>query len=154
MQDQSQIQPQFSLGKQKPDAGSVQICFCPELNCFWVQNKAQLPVYFKLRFVSSPGPIGPAQVRIRYPSYSYQRQMQSHTRNAQYRQSQLLMQGYTQVSVLLTTPSGPVAQWIRHRPSEPGIAGSSPARVIWVSISSLSPFQIAQALPLSSSSPS
>ena len=26
--------------------------------------------------------------------------------------------------------SGPVAQWIRHRPTEPGIAGSSPARVI------------------------
>ena len=25
--------------------------------------------------------------------------------------------------------SGPVAQWIRHRPTEPGIAGSSPARV-------------------------
>ena len=24
---------------------------------------------------------------------------------------------------------GPVAQWIRHRPMEPGIAGSSPARV-------------------------
>jgi hypothetical protein len=27
---------------------------------------------------------------------------------------------------------GPVAQWIRHRPTEPGIAGSSPAGVIWV----------------------
>ena len=26
--------------------------------------------------------------------------------------------------------SGPVAQWIRHRPTEPGIAGSSPAGVI------------------------
>ena len=26
--------------------------------------------------------------------------------------------------------SGPVAQWIRHRPMEPGIAGSSPAGVI------------------------
>jgi hypothetical protein len=25
---------------------------------------------------------------------------------------------------------GPVAQWIRHRPTEPGIAGSSPAGVI------------------------
>jgi hypothetical protein len=29
-----------------------------------------------------------------------------------------------------TLPSGPVAQWIRHRPTEPGIAGSSPAGVI------------------------
>ena len=28
---------------------------------------------------------------------------------------------------------GPVAQWIRHRPTEPGIAGSSPAGVILVS---------------------
>ena len=27
-------------------------------------------------------------------------------------------------------PVGPVAQWIRHRPTEPGIAGSSPAGVI------------------------
>ena len=26
---------------------------------------------------------------------------------------------------------GPVAQWIRHRPTEPGLAGSSPAGVIW-----------------------
>ena len=26
---------------------------------------------------------------------------------------------------------GPVAQWIRHRPTEPGIAGSSPAGVIF-----------------------
>ena len=26
---------------------------------------------------------------------------------------------------------GPVAQWIRHRPTEPGIAGSSPAGFIW-----------------------
>ena len=26
--------------------------------------------------------------------------------------------------------NGPVAQWIRHRPTEPGIAGSSPAGVI------------------------
>ena len=26
--------------------------------------------------------------------------------------------------------AGPVAQWIRHRPTEPGIAGSSPAGVI------------------------
>ena len=29
--------------------------------------------------------------------------------------------------------SGPVAQWIRHRPTEPGIAGSSPAGVIYYS---------------------
>ena len=29
--------------------------------------------------------------------------------------------------------SGPVAQWIRHRPTEPGIAGSSPAGVICAS---------------------
>ena len=28
------------------------------------------------------------------------------------------------------TAIGPVAQWIRHRPTEPGIAGSSPAEVI------------------------
>ena len=28
------------------------------------------------------------------------------------------------------TARGPVAQWIRHRPTEPGIAGSSPAGVI------------------------
>ena len=28
------------------------------------------------------------------------------------------------------TSSGPVAKWIRHRPTEPGIAGSSPAGVI------------------------
>ena len=27
---------------------------------------------------------------------------------------------------------GPVAQWIRHRPTEPGIAGSSPAGVIFI----------------------
>ena len=27
---------------------------------------------------------------------------------------------------------GPVAQWIRHRPTEPGIAGSSPAGVMFV----------------------
>ena len=25
--------------------------------------------------------------------------------------------------------SGPVAQWIRHRPTEPGIVGSSPTRI-------------------------
>ena len=30
----------------------------------------------------------------------------------------------------LQMASGPVAQWIRHRPTEPGIAGSSPAGVI------------------------
>ena len=29
-----------------------------------------------------------------------------------------------------TLAAGPVAQWIRHRPTEPGIAGSSPAGVI------------------------
>ena len=29
-------------------------------------------------------------------------------------------------------PSGPVAQWIRHRPTEPGIVGSSPTRIIWL----------------------
>ena len=34
--------------------------------------------------------------------------------------------------------SGPVAQWIRHRPTEPGIAGSSPAGVICMSIASIS----------------
>lgn len=33
-----------------------------------------------------------------------------------------------------TIASGPVAQWIRHRPTEPGIAGSSPAGVIYVLI--------------------
>ena len=27
--------------------------------------------------------------------------------------------------------TGPVAQWIRHRPTEPGIASSSPAGVIF-----------------------
>ena len=27
-------------------------------------------------------------------------------------------------------PGGPVAQWIRHRPTEPGIVGSSPTRII------------------------
>ena len=31
------------------------------------------------------------------------------------------------------TSVGPVAQWIRHRPTEPGIAGSSPAGVIGLS---------------------
>ena len=31
----------------------------------------------------------------------------------------------------LNHASGPVAQWIRHRPTEPGIAGSSPAGVIF-----------------------
>ena len=31
---------------------------------------------------------------------------------------------------LAQLPIGPVAQWIRHRPTEPGIAGSSPAGVI------------------------
>ena len=30
---------------------------------------------------------------------------------------------------------GPVDQWIRHRPTEPGIAGSSPAGVIFFSLS-------------------
>ena len=29
-------------------------------------------------------------------------------------------------------PSGPVAQWIRHRPTELGIVGSSPTRIIWL----------------------
>ena len=33
-------------------------------------------------------------------------------------------------SYFKTCSSGPVAQWIRHRPTEPGIAGSSPAGVI------------------------
>ena len=32
------------------------------------------------------------------------------------------------------TPTGPVAQWIRHRPTEPGIAGSSPAGVIFMHV--------------------
>ena len=32
--------------------------------------------------------------------------------------------------VMLISFKGPVAQWIRHRPTEPGIAGSSPAGVI------------------------
>ena len=32
----------------------------------------------------------------------------------------------------VTNASGPVAQWIRHRPTEPGIAGSSPAGVIFL----------------------
>ena len=35
---------------------------------------------------------------------------------------------YNSVAILLA--AGPVAQWIRHRPTEPGIAGSSPAGVI------------------------
>ena len=29
----------------------------------------------------------------------------------------------------ISSVNGPVAQWIRHRPTEPGIAGSSPAGV-------------------------
>ena len=33
-------------------------------------------------------------------------------------------------STSLIIARGPVAQWIRHRPTEPGIAGSSPAGVI------------------------
>ena len=33
---------------------------------------------------------------------------------------------------------GPVAQWIRHRPTEPGIAGSSPAGVILLPVQLLS----------------
>ena len=33
----------------------------------------------------------------------------------------------------IKSPQGPVAQWIRHRPTEPGIAGSSPVGVIVVS---------------------
>ena len=32
--------------------------------------------------------------------------------------------------IWLIKSQGPVAQWIRHRPTEPGIAGSSPAGVI------------------------
>ena len=36
------------------------------------------------------------------------------------------MHGYE----LNSDAAGPVAQWIRHRPTEPGIAGSSPAGVI------------------------
>ena len=35
----------------------------------------------------------------------------------------------TDVTLMYTI--GPVAQWIRHRPTEPGIAGSSPAGVTW-----------------------
>ena len=34
--------------------------------------------------------------------------------------------------VMFISFKGPVAQWIRHRPTEPGIAGSSPAGVIFV----------------------
>ena len=34
------------------------------------------------------------------------------------------------VAIPLVLVDGPVAQWIRHRPAEPGIAGSSPAGVI------------------------
>ncbi len=34
----------------------------------------------------------------------------------------------------VTNASGPVAQWIRHRPTEPGIAGSSPAGVIFLAL--------------------
>ena len=34
------------------------------------------------------------------------------------------------VLTILLRPEGPVAQWIRHRPTEPGIAGSRPAGVI------------------------
>ena len=34
-------------------------------------------------------------------------------------------------SYFKTCSSGPVAQWIRHRPTEPGIPGSSPAGVIF-----------------------
>ena len=37
--------------------------------------------------------------------------------------------GATQ-QLALQMGSGPVAQWIRHRPTEPGIAGSSPASAI------------------------
>ena len=32
---------------------------------------------------------------------------------------------------ILECTNGPVAQWIRHRPTEPGIAGSSPAGVMF-----------------------
>ena len=35
------------------------------------------------------------------------------------------------LSMRCTQSPGPVAQWIRHRPTEPGIAGSSPAGVIY-----------------------
>ena len=44
----------------------------------------------------------------------------------QQRQPRVLRHGYRMQSSAL----GPVAQWIRHRPTEPGIAGSSPAGVI------------------------
>ena len=36
----------------------------------------------------------------------------------------------TNTSVFVLQPRGPVAQWIRHRPTEPGIVGSSPTGVI------------------------
>ena len=54
------------------------------------------------------------------------------------------------VAISLVLVDGPVAQWIRHRPTEPGIAGSSPAgvivawwrgfcfRVVWQIVGSLS----------------
>ena len=35
------------------------------------------------------------------------------------------------VHIFCPAAAGPVAQWIRHRPTEPGIAGSSPAGVIF-----------------------
>ena len=36
----------------------------------------------------------------------------------------------TNTSVFVLQPRGPVAQWIRHRPTEPGIVGSNPTGVI------------------------
>ena len=42
---------------------------------------------------------------------------------------------------------GPVAQWIRHRPTEPGIAGSSPAGVIFARLCCLA----AKGVPMTSS---
>ena len=35
------------------------------------------------------------------------------------------------LKIHIAAAAGPVAQWIRHRPTEPGIAGSSPAGVIF-----------------------
>ena len=43
-----------------------------------------------------------------------------------------VLQAWQHICIRFRCATGPVAQWIRHRPTEPGIAGSSPAGVIVV----------------------
>ena len=97
----------------------------------FLPEKCQLPLDYRHSRSLRPRP----QTTSRNTNHSYRNKTWVQCRSA-------FPRNYTREEleeIKLPTTRGPVAQWIRHRPTEPGIVGSSPTRIICVHLCSLMP---------------